>query len=64
VRYLLIILLSIPLISGNLSKLYKLYEKQEYESGCRLAKRLYRNYLKSESFSGLYMGLTALRQIG
>ncbi|NPA60898.1 MAG: hypothetical protein GXO06_01265 [Epsilonproteobacteria bacterium] len=58
-RYLLIILLSIPLISGNLSKLYKLYEKQEYESGCRLAKRLYRNYLKSESFQTLY-GLNCL----
>jgi len=51
--------LDLPLLSGNLSKLYKLYEKQEYEAGCKLAKRVYRNYLNSEKFLTLY-GLNCL----
>ena len=58
-RYLIFLLISMPLISGNLSKLYKLYEKQKYEEGCKLAKRVYKSYLDNESFLTLY-GLNCL----
>jgi len=58
-RYILILIVTLPLFSGNLSKLYKLYEKQEYEAGCKLAKRLYKSYLNNESFLTLY-GLNCL----
>jgi len=52
-------LFNLPLISGNLTKLYKLYEKQEYEKGCNLAKRVYKSYLDNEKFLTLY-GLNCL----
>jgi len=58
-RYILLLIFTLPLFSGNLSKLYKLYEKQEYEAGCKLAKRLYRSYLDNEKFLTLY-GLNCL----
>jgi hypothetical protein len=58
-RYILLLIFTLPLFSGNLSKLYKLYEKQEYEAGCKLAKRLYRSYLENEKFLTLY-GLNCL----
>ena len=53
-RYVIFLLVSIPLFSGNLTKLYKMYEKQEYEKGCRFAKKLYKSYLKNEQFLTLY----------
>ena len=58
-RYILFLIVTLPLFSGNLSKLYKLYEKQEYEKGCKLAKRIYRGYLDNEKFLTLY-GLNCL----
>ena len=55
----LIILLSSMLFSSNLSTLYKLYEKQEYDKGCDYAMKYFQKNKNSEKFVTFY-GLTCL----
>jgi hypothetical protein len=52
-------LLSSFLFSSNLSTLYRLYEKQEYDRGCDYGKKYLNKNRKSEKYLTLY-GLTCL----
>jgi hypothetical protein len=54
-----LIILSSILFSSNLSKLYKYYEKQEYDKGCDHGKKYLNKNRKNEKYLTLY-GLTCL----
>jgi hypothetical protein len=56
---LFLLMTTTSLFSSNLSKLYKLYEKQEYLKACDYAHKYYNKNKKSEKFLTLY-GLSCL----
>lgn len=59
-KWLLFLILSSSfLLSSNLSILYKMYEKQEYDKGCDYAVKYYERNKNNESYLTLY-GLSCL----